>query len=157
MATPINQNIFDSFGEYQIRILFSSWYTRTVWQFVSSCVGIFLFSMGVHFLKWWKKTLYYRIYRAKWFELNCKNEEEQQILLNNKKYGPISSPPDRNTGWITLGYFTISLIQFGIVMFLAMILMTFNPWIFLSILLGHFTGELIVFSKIMEKKLNMNI
>lgn len=156
MATPINQNVFDSLSEYQIRILFSSWYTRTVWQFLSSCVAVFVFTMSFHLLKWWKKTLYYRIYRSKWFDLNCKSEEEQQILLNTKKHLS-SSPPDRNTCTITFGYFMISLVQSALLMFLVMILMTFNPWIFISMLLGHFTGELIVFSKIIEKKVNMNV
>jgi hypothetical protein len=153
MSTPntntnTNFNVFDSFSEYQVKILFQGWLTVTVWQFAASCVGLFAFSIVFHLLRWLKVRLE-RVIADTINKLSDKYvSEEAQHLVGQGVVVNRTSARERELIGLYVALWVLSTIQTTLWLLLSMANMTFNPWVFISIVMGYSVGEVAVHGKI---------
>lgn len=143
-------NVFDTFGDYQVRILFQGWFTTTVWQFALSCLGLFLFTILFHGMRLLRTRLEHSIQVAVKRVGDRYVAEETEHLV---KQGVMPSPSanhrrECNVVGLYGALFVLTTVQMGIWLLLMMANMTFNPWVFLSIILGYSVGDLAVHGKI---------
>lgn len=145
MSQVNNQNnVFDRFTEYQIRILFSGWYTEKVWQFGLSCIGFFFFCLFFHVLKWCRESIKTNMYCKGYLQ-----DEERAGFIEKRASSNISKMKCSNV----VCYYLISLVYYSTSVLLLLALTTFNPWICLSIVMGYSTGEILFFTSIFNLKI----
>ncbi len=135
----VNQNVFDNWTEYKIKILFSSWSTLEIWQFALTCLAFFTLSLSCHLLKWLVVFLKNEVYKINMDRLN---EKEENVRLMKNLSIPIK---ESNACCLTFSYFVASLFYYTTCLLVLMACMTFNPWIFVSIVLGYSVGDVSVF------------
>lgn len=147
-----NFNVFDSFADYQVKILFQGWYTLTVWQFALSCVGLFTFSVVYHLLRLLRVRVE-KVIRGVNERLSDRYiAEETENLVKRNGIITDSTTRERNRSreliGLYVGIFVLSTVQTALWLLLSMANMTFNPWVFLSIVLGYSLGDVAVHGKI---------
>lgn len=142
----INQNVFDGWADYQIKFLFSSWVTNKVWQFCLTCLAIFFASFSCHLFRWLREFIKKELYK---FNLDRLNEKEETMRLMKN----LALPVKDNTGCLMFSYFLVSMFYYTLSLFVICGAMTFNPWIFISVILGYSLGDLSVFKKVMDLKI----
>lgn len=147
VVLQINQNVFDGWTDYKINFLFTSWSTAYVWQFVLTCLAIFTASLTCHLIRWGREFIKKELYKINMDRLNEK--EETMRLMKN-----LALPVKDNSGCLTFSYFVISLLYYTLCLFVLLGSMTFNPWIFISTVLGYSIGDTVVFKKVMELKIS---
>lgn len=149
MPTPLNSNVFDNFSEYQVKILFNGWYTLTIWQFALSCTGLFFFAILYHLLRLGRAHLDHHL-RVAQNRLSDKYVAEETARLMSQNIPTVVNIKGRESTVCGLyaGLFFMSIFQVGLWLFISMANMTFNPWVFLSILLGYSTGDVLFSTKI---------
>lgn len=129
-------NIFDSWTEYRVHILFTPWYTTTVLQFVLSCIGLFLVSMLLAALVTARVVMVDRRRRAQ------KNAEDRARLLG----GTTEPTPVRKLESLACwyaGFVATVLCQYVLGALVGMALMSFNPWVFVAIVGGYLSGDVL--------------
>ena len=139
-------NVFDSWNEYQMKILFNGWETTRPWQFILSCIGVVSFGVILNLLVLLRTYIKNKIYESNITLFNTYNEGENIKLIHKRK------ETNSICGWKVL-YFFISLgfyVSFGLI---QLILTTYNPWLFISVVLGYSIGDIITVNKI----INLNI
>lgn len=151
MSTPASFNVFDGFGEYQVKILFQGWYTATVWQFVLSCLGLFVFTVVYHLIRWARASIEQSI-RLATNKLSDKYIAEETVRLVHTNNTPptANSRREQELFGLYVGLFFLSVFLNAIWLFVNMANMTFNPWVFISVVLGHAVGEVSVHAKIVK-------
>lgn len=158
MSTPGNFNVFDGFAEYQVKILFQGWLTVTVWQFALSCIGLFSFSIVYHLLKWLRVRLEKSI-RGVMHRMSDRYiaEETENLVKKNSIENGAGNSRERARELVGLyvALFVLSTVQTTLWLLLSMANMTFNPWVFMSIVLGYSIGDVAVHGKIANLK-NLN-
>ncbi len=137
----MQNNVFDKFTEYQIKILFKDWYTKTVWQFALSCFGMFGFCLFFYLLKWCRESIKTNMYCKGYLE----NEERTSFIEKKTVY------KSRCSNFVC--YYLISIMYYSTGVLILLSLTTFNPWICLSIVFGYSTAEIIFFNSIFNLKI----
>lgn len=154
MSTNV-ANVFDSFSEYKIKILFQPWATDNVLHFALSCMGLMVFAGLYHLLRYGRLALEHSLYIAymKSPEVYERHRTEERAGLTSTEYhlAPLPTPKIN----ACLVYSCLALVLFvkhayGMLIVLAM--MTFNPWVFLSVILGYTTGDMAVQRVVMKMK-----
>lgn len=148
----MSANVFDNFTDYQVKILFQGWYTLTVWQFTLSCVGLFAFTVVYHLLRLLRVRIE-KVIRGVNERLSDRYiAEETENLVKRNGVMTDSTTRERNRGRELIGLyvamFVLSTVQTALWLLLSMANMTFNPWVFLSIVLGYSLGDVAVHGKI---------
>ena len=139
-------NVFDGFSDYQVKILFQGWYTLKIWQFAVSCVALFTLAVVYHLLRW-SRTYLDRQIRQSLTRVTERYVAEETVRLVHTSTTP---PKGRECHLIGLyvAWWVLTVVMNALYLLLSMANMTFNPWVFLSIVLGFSTGELSVHAKI---------
>lgn len=139
-------NVFDGFSEYQVKILFQAWYTVRVWQFALSCVALFTFCILYHLLRWGRVSLE-RHLRQHLTRISERYVAEETVRLVQQTH---TIPKGRECQVVGAyaAWFVLTCVMNALWLLLSMANMTFNPWVFLSIVLGYSVGELCVHAKI---------
>lgn len=149
-STPVPNttfNVFDSFAEYQVKILFQGWYTATVWQFALSCLGLFTFSVIYHLLRWLRCNV------EKWIRqtsarMTDKFVAEETVRLVQQQSMNFPTHREGHICGLYVALYVLSVLQTAIWLLISMANMTFNPWVFISIVLGYSIGDISVHAKI---------
>lgn len=142
-AAPI-ANVFDSWSETHVRILFNPWYITNWWGLLLSCTGLFVGAGMLAVLVWCKAmTIRQR-------ERQERTDEERARLLAGGTYPDhlsVPRPEQRSLVCWYLGYLSLSLITHVFGAFIGMALMSFNPWVFVSIVFGYTIGDALTVGK----------
>lgn len=156
-------NTFDSILEYRVKILFEAWSTTTVVQFVFSCIGLMGLAICVHLFKWARAWLTSHV-RAS-MDRRLKMERLQQDVPDaSDKSRLVSSEyhlqplPQAKYSLVSLHFATmlVGICHHALVLFLVMAAMSFNPWVFLSLVLGYSLGEVIVLKPVTSLALSQH-
>lgn len=148
MAQQTNTfNVFDGFSEYQVKILFQGWYTLTVWQFALSCLGFFTFTIVWHLFRWMRAFLEKEIRKAM-HRMSDQFVAEETVKLMERNTNMSQSSSSSKMMGLYVAFTILSAIQIGLWLLIMMANMTFNPWVFLSIVLGYAVGDVAVHAKI---------
>ncbi|KAL5281098.1 hypothetical protein ACFFRR_004863 [Megaselia abdita] len=131
-------------GGYKATILWDSWSTKTVTSFVFSCLGIFLISIAYESLKFMREQIYIK-------QIQKVNEErrKRQPEQGPENYGSMASlttqeitVKDRIFNKAHIVQALLHVIQMAISYGLMLVAMTYNYWLFLSLVLGFGFGYL---------------
>ncbi len=141
-------NVFDSFTEYNVKILVSPWSTNNVLSFALSCVGLFVMAGLYHAFRFGRKQL-----EAQIREVLEKNDAEERTRLMSTEYQLAPLPKKNVSAGVYVGLVFLALFTNAYSMLLVMALMSFNPWVFMSIALGYTTGDMITHKPIMKLKI----
>lgn len=154
MSTNVS-NVFDSFAEYKIKILFQTWATDNVLHFALSCVGLMVFAGLYHAIRYGRMALEHALYISymKSPEVYERHRTEERAGLTSTEYHLAPLPTPKINACLT--YFSLSLIAmlqhaYGLLLLLAV--MTFNPWVFLAVIVGYTTGDMAVQPVVMKMK-----
>ena len=143
MPTIDKNSVFDNWNEYQIRILFSGWENKTVWQFALSCVCVFTMCLSLnmlYLLKDYVKTFIYSKHSRQ-------NEERAELIRESLGLDREKEKYDKCCNCAKFSYFLVSILYYTNLFIVTLCATTFNPWILLSIVLGYSSGDLIIFHK----------
>jgi hypothetical protein len=140
--------IFDSWSEYQLKLLFNFWNIQNEWQFALSCIVIICGCMGLFGLILLRQYLKHNITIHCNMNLVVERPEDTAQLVYKKKV-------KQSTGlWcIKLCYFIASLLFYCLLLFLALITTTMNPWLFISLVFGYSLGEILILDQSIQLKL----
>lgn len=141
-------NIFDGWNEYQFRFLFNFWNIQKPWQLGMTCLGVFTVCISLHLIKMLRGYIKSRITISK-NKRRSDNLETQNLLYNNTK---VSCSPC----CMYLSYFLSSLLFYTVLLLLTLATTTFNPWIFISLVLGYTVGDMIVVDKLINYKIEQS-
>ena len=141
-------NVFDSFSDYQVKILFQGWYTVRVWQFALSCLALFMVCIVYHLLRWSRASLERHV-RTNLTRITERYVAEETVRLVEQTN---TIPKGRECQVVGLytAWWMLTMVMNALFLFVSMANMTFNPWVFLSVVTGHSVGELCVHAKIMR-------
>lgn len=149
-ATTITNSpaIFDGWGEYQLKVLFSFWNIQKEWQFALSCIAIICGCMGLFGLILLRQYLKHNIAIHCNMNLVVERPEDTAKLVYKRTV-------KQSTGlWcIKLCYFITSLLFYCLLLFLALITTTMNPWLFVSLVFGYSLGEILILDHAVQLKL----
>ena len=128
MMNMNHEMIFGSFNDYKIQILFQSWDITEPWQFALSCIAVAIFSACFQLLDCWIISLDHAMLS------NIKSVQHQSSYVTSNI---------RPIGWSCVNIFhgIFSTLKFGLSLMLMLIAMLFNPWLFVSLIIGHFVGN----------------
>jgi hypothetical protein len=139
---------FTSWTDYQLKVVFDWWDITTKWQFAISWFAILLATIGYQGLK-------YHVERMDLIGdcfLDKRNSGE--ISMNTNLL--IGSTPSKDTGGSGSGSKNIKFIiyhaimvahLYGLSLLLMLVAMTYNPWLFIALVLGYGIGDGIFFSR----------
>lgn len=153
--TSFAANVFDSFDEYKVTILFKPFTTTKVLSFALCCMGLSILTCCFHLLIWTRKTL------EQYIRANTFNEEhtpDEGAGLVSTEYHIVSSKyseHSKNMCGAYVGLIFLALFTNAYGMLLVMALMTFNPWVFLAMAFGYTVGDMVVFVPLMKMKMKM--
>lgn len=139
-------NVFDNWGDYKMTLLFNWWETKTVSNFVLSCVGIFGLAFIVQMFVWLSEVIKHKIYKINVNSLSVELSEDSVKLLEKKIY--FTTP-----FWWEILYFFVSFAYYSLYGFMFLLLGTYNPWIFISIMLGYSIGGVIVNNRLIKMEI----
>lgn len=153
-------NVFDSFSEYKIKILFQPWSTNNVLHFALSCIGLMVFSGLYHIIRYGRMSLEHNLYVAymkspELYERHTSDSEERAGLTSTEYHLAPLPKPSKASKDICLVYFSLSLVTFiqyayGMLLFLSV--MTFNPWVFIAVITGYTAGDIATQPAVMKIK-----
>lgn len=115
---------FASWSSYQLKIIFNSWNVTTRWEFVIAWICVFIFSIFYHWLRY----------------ILCQVE--------NTYFKSRLVSDGSNAHFLSMGRFVHSIVNamlYGSGLFMMLIAMTYNPCLFLSLVLGYATGDYLFF------------
>mmetsp|Transcript_36055 Transcript_36055/g.36742 ORF Transcript_36055/g.36742 Transcript_36055/m.36742 type:complete len:162 (-) Transcript_36055:210-695(-) len=134
---------FTSFTDYKLKLLFDSWDIQTKWQFFLSWLTVCLMTIFYHFVK---------------YLIICLED------ICTKKYGASSDDvrvadlfkrliPEGNGASdrammrcvYRLIHSTLVALNYGLALMLMLVGMTFNPMLFLALVIGYGIGDFIFF------------
>ena len=104
---------FRPWNEYQLKLLFDSWNIEEKWQFGLSIVAVILACIASRGLRRVNTYLH-----------------KKYLIIGNKQ----------NKLWLVL-YSTSSGINYGLTLMLMLVSMTYNPVLFVSLMIGYGIGE----------------
>lgn len=131
-------------GGYKVTILWDSWSTNSVTSFVFSCIGIFLIAITYEGLKFLREKIY-----IKESEMMAAQNRANRTEPGSENYGSMASLTTREPS-IRKKIFNkvhvlqalLHIVQMTIAYGLMLIAMTFNYWLFLSLVVGFGFGYL---------------
>ncbi len=144
-ANPV---LFDSWKEYQLKLLFTFWNVTTPTQFGLSCCGIFLSCILLNYMCLLLKFIEYKMLYT--LASNAETANEEKVHLVFKKSIP------RPTICLGIGYFFSAIPFYCLFIMLALIATTLNPWIFISLVLGYSVGSTLTLSHHLKLKMDYN-
>lgn len=132
-------------GGYEATILWDSWSTKTVTSFVFSCIGIFLISIAYEGLKFLRERIHIKQMEKIYAENRTKRTER-----GTETYGSVDplttqeepSVKDRILNKVHIIQALLHIIQMTISYGLMLVAMTYNYWLFLSLVVGFGFGYL---------------
>ncbi len=136
-----NPVLFDSWNEYQIKLLFNFWNTQYKWQFALTCIIIFASSILLQYIFLLLKYIEYKILEV--ISNNNERDVEERRHLVFKKSDPKSS------ACLKFGYFITSFAFYALFLILSLIATTLNPCIFMSLVFGYSLGSVLTLNKLM--------
>lgn len=148
-------NVFDSFSEYKIKILFQPWSTDSVLHFALSCIGLMVFAALYHVVRFGRMTLEHNLYITymKSPEVYERHRTEERAGLTSTEYHLAPLPKERgNVCLVYLSLSVVTFIQYAYGMLLLLSVMTFNPWVFLAVITGYTTGDMATQPAVMKIK-----
>ena len=150
-TTIINNNVngvFDGWGDYQFRLLFSFWNIQKPWQLGLSCLGLFVVCISLHLIKMLRGYIKSRITINK-NKIKKAEDLERQHLIEK-------SETKTSSCCLYFGYLMTSIVFYTLLLLLTLATTTFNPWIFTSLVLGYTVGDMIVIDKLINYKLEQS-
>lgn len=142
-STIINNNInsvFDGWGDYQFRLLFSFWNIQTKWQLALSCITLFAVCISLHLIKMLRAYLKSKISIIRTINQNTGDIERQHLITNYQSKGSLCC--------LYFGYLMSSMVFYTLIILLTLASTTFNPWIVTSLVLGYSIGDMIIIDKL---------
>lgn len=147
MSTANTQNVFDNWSEYQLRLLFYGWEIKTRWQFGLSCLAVFCIPLLSHLVILTREHIQYQIYCV--MENESLFLEEYQGLTKSRT----AHPKCWSKSSLYTSYFFISIFYYTFLFLSTLIASSFNPWVFVSLVLGYSTGDILTRSKLISTQL----
>lgn len=141
LTTINNPVLFDSWNEYQIKLLFNFWNVQYKWEFALTCIIIFVSSILLQYIFLLLKYIEYKILEV--ISNNNERDIEERRQLVFKKSDP------KSCACLKLGYFATSFVFYGLFLILSLIVTTLNPWIVMSLVLGYSLGSVLILNKLM--------
>lgn len=147
MSTANTQNVFDSFSEYQLRLLFYGWDIKTRWQFGLSCLAVFCIPLLSHLVILTREYIQCQLY--------CMLENESLFIEEYQGLTKRQSPHPKcwSKSSLYISYFVVSLFYYIFLFLSTLIASSFNPWIFVSLILGYSTGDILTRPKLISAQL----
>lgn len=147
---------FTSFSDYQVSILFSSWKCETKWQFALSWFVILLAAIVYHALRYMIYLVEDNMGDA---SVDSKNNESRRLVDSSNGYEGDHSSSDNtmSTGKylsIRLFHSLLSGMTYGWALLLMLVAMTYNPSLWLALVIGYSMGDFIFFTKMRLSQLN---
>ena len=131
------------FANTQSKILFDTWHPKTDGELIGACFAVFFMTFFWFVLQ----AVTYHL-RKKWGLCSgsdrSKTESEESLVSKSSIKYKILNRLTKIEQWTVALLCTLNM---GWGYFLMLIAMTFNGWLFLSILLGAFVGNLVVGSE----------
>lgn len=125
---------------YKAIILFKEWDTQSVGAMVGSCIGIFLLAVLYEGLKFSREALHRRNYMA----INYSNVQgAADGSQSSQSKTALSSAQIMMRAFTTMPHYVqtlLHLVQLTLSYFLMLIVMTYNVWLFVSVVLGCTAG-----------------
>lgn len=129
-----NMNMYMTFHgwkEYKLKIVFEGWNVTQLYQFILSCIAIILITILYKYIKYVihnleKQNSY--IYKYNFNKLDNRNNELVKIKLNKK-----------------IKLTCIKTLNYGLSLMLILFSITYNPYIFSSLILGYGIGDFIFY------------
>lgn len=141
-------NVFDSFRQVRTTVLISEWTTQTTTQLVITCLGLFVASIIYPFIRKGRMMLTTSLAQQRKRQVmeKCSTPDEQDRLVSTEYHLAALPPPPRVCPpWLEyMAWAFVTLFENVYGLLILLTLMAFNPWIFMSVVVGYTTGELIV-------------
>ena len=143
---------FQSWSEYQVKILFDGWDVTEKWQFALSWFAIVFSAVGYHALRYSIESMetYREIALNK--EIKGGNITENLVHKHDKGAGtPLTGDIGHSSLMSSVKYYAVhaSLIalSYGISLMLMLVAMTYNPWLFIALMVGWGIGDFVFYKR----------
>lgn len=165
---------FSPWSEYQVSILWSSWDVKTRWEFFLSWCAVVLATVvyyGIRFLihlveDQMEGTPPLKVERTTGNGSYQGSDEVNQPMITkpNPEIARVGSVlPDvmvyeekisvAKYWWFRLLHAVLSGLNYGLALLLMLVAMTFNPSLFLALMVGYSIGDFVFFSKMRKHSL----
>jgi hypothetical protein len=144
---PQGPAVFDGWGEYQLRLLFSFWNIQTKWQFGLSCLAVIIGCIGLHGIIFLRRYIKFLIMQRTSTHMMVEKPEDRTQLVLKKTI------KEGNIVGLKICYFFSTILFYFFILMLTLVTTTFNPWLFTSLIIGYSLGEMIV----MTPSINLKI
>jgi Ctr copper transporter family len=129
---------FSDWGSYQLQLLFRGWNIDTPWQFTLTWFAILLLVACLHLLECASTSMKHSM-----LLILRKRNKSKTSEAGDDSSDSLEPTGSRPFGWILIKmiFGTISGIRYGLSLMLMLIATSYNPSIFVALVLGFFVGD----------------
>jgi hypothetical protein len=150
---------FGSFKDYELQIVWNGWDVKTKGQFALSWFAVMLMTIAYQGFKFWFVQLESRIVALR-SKRNGSGDENKGIAAGDSPlqvekgtsgmYETLTGTSN-GAGTVPFKYLLLhaglSALNYGVALILMLIAMTYNPSLFVALMVGYFLGDLIFFKR----------
>lgn len=152
---------FSSWGTYKVSILFSSWEVSSKWEFTLSCFAIILATIIYHAVRYLIYILEDFMYlktrqgssiidRTEYTKVGEPNLDDERVTATDMSDASVHLSAARYL-LLRAVHSVLSGLNYGLALMLMLVAMTYNPTLFLMLMIGYALGDFIFFAKIRDR------
>ena len=156
---------FGSWSDYELKMLFEGWDIQTKFQFVLSWIAVVIATVAYQGLKLWLVA-----FEAKMFSTVSKRSSDKSgidveitgVAGNTFSNGSLldslvdNSPNSSRSVPIKerIIHASVSALNYGFALMLMLVAMTYNPNMFVALLVGYFIGDIIFYNRALTQRVS---
>ena len=151
---------FGSWSDYQLKLLFESWDIKNRWQFALSWLAVVGATISYQGIKFW--LIYYEtnlmIKATKRSSIADQVEDTNELPVNVFSNGGSLMDSLLDSSMMNMSFKErivhafVSAVNYGFALLLMLVAMTYNPCLFLALVVGYGLGDVVFFNKICSQR-----
>ena len=146
---------FGDFSDYKLKLLFDAWDIEEKWQFALSWCVVVLATILYHYFKYIEGTIQLQMFRAQKEESVGRESDPQVSSLliigstTISKSGKPAASKTQSSYFLKLriAHAIIGGLLYGLALMLMLVAMTYNPSLFLALVVGFVIGDYLFFHR----------